>query len=150
MSELENSINCYSIPHHNPSTESVNFSNSSITCLTLADHSLYAKVEPIGKCDLQLSLFLSHTQTHTLSLPTVSLARFWCDQYNFFLSLIIVRLHRYKPLGTFIAYAIVHRGPLPQFMSKLTYGQISGQPVVPHIDDIHDLDVRANIKKVWD
>ena len=64
-------------------------------------------------------------------------------------SFLVARLHRYKPLGTFIAYAIVHRGPLPQFMSKLTYGLISGQPVEPHLDDIHDLDVRGNIKKVF-
>lgn len=71
----------------------------------------------------------------------------FCDFY-FSFTMPTAHLEKYESAGALMAFTIAHRGPLPTFLSNITYQVISGQQACPTLSDVSDSAVRDVIKKV--
>ncbi|XP_069109663.1 uncharacterized protein [Argopecten irradians] len=56
----------------------------------------------------------------------------------------------YKDAGTIIAMSIVHGGPAPKFFNQLLFDMMVGRKVHPTLEDVQDIDMKGNIKKLKD
>lgn len=58
--------------------------------------------------------------------------------------------NKYFAVGKLMAYIVVHNGPMPKFLSKLTFDMISQacNNFDVSIDDISDKDIQEKVKKV--
>ncbi|KAL0965892.1 hypothetical protein UPYG_G00287310 [Umbra pygmaea] len=69
-------------------------------------------------------------------------------QKNLALDSIAVREDKYYIMGKAISVSMVHGGPSPGFFSPTLFNCIVKDNVSPTIDDVHDFDLRAKIRKV--
>ncbi len=57
---------------------------------------------------------------------------------------------KYETVGRILAYSIVHRGPLPNFLSETLYSSIclGTESTQPGLSDIQDPDLAARLQQV--
>jgi len=58
--------------------------------------------------------------------------------------------HTYEVSGRILAYSMVHRGPLPSFLSETLYTAITkgNEAAFPGIEDVDDVALQGQLKAV--
>ena len=54
----------------------------------------------------------------------------------------------YRKAGMLFSYSIVHGGPLPKFLSPVSYDTLMHKATEVAIDDVQDIDIKEKINKI--